>query len=151
MYARLAICIAIGLLLLPSVALSAAKKKKPKKEPPEITQVLELPKDPPQTVVAPTERLSFHVSPLSAKGLLSQQIRDALKALWSSARGAQIVKIRAFVAGSGDMRRVPAIVSEMFTDKRQPLPAVSVVQVGGLPLDGAQVVLESISVEKKPV
>ena len=80
MYARLALCIAIGSLLLPSAAL-AAKKKKPKKEPPEFTQVLELPKDPPQTVVVPTERLVFHVSPLSAKGLLSQQIRDAVKAL----------------------------------------------------------------------
>jgi enamine deaminase RidA (YjgF/YER057c/UK114 family) len=99
--------------------------------------------------VAPTDRLVFHVSPLSAKGLLSQQIRDAVKALWSINRGAQIVKIRAFVAGSGDMRRVPSVVSEMFSDKRQPLPAVSVVQVGGLPLDGAQVVLESMSVNKK--
>ena len=61
------------------------------------------------------------------------------------------MKIRAFVAGSGDMRRVPMLVSEMFTDKKIALPAVSVIQVGGLPLDGAQVVLESIAVEKKPV
>jgi enamine deaminase RidA (YjgF/YER057c/UK114 family) len=118
---------------------------------PEITQVLELPKDPPLTVIAPTERLVFHVSPLSSKGLLSQQIRDAVKALWSATRGAQIVKIRAFVAGSGDMRRVPAVVSEMFTDKHLAIPAISVVQVGGLPLDGAQVVLESMAVDKKPV
>ena len=152
MYARLAVSIAIGTLLWSSDALAAdKKKKKPKKEPPEITQVLELPKDPPLTVVAQTERLVFHVSPLSAKGLLSQQIRDAVKALWNANRGAQIVKVRAFVAGSGDMRRVPAIVSEMFTDKRQPLPAVSVIQVGGLPLDGAQVVLESVGVDKKTV
>ncbi|HYP06837.1 MAG TPA: hypothetical protein VER03_11455 [Bryobacteraceae bacterium] len=150
MQARLAICIAIGTLLLPSSAL-AQKKKKPKKEPPEITQVLELPKDPPLTVVADTERLGFHISPLSSKGLLSQQIKDAIKALWTNARGAQIVKIRGFVAGSGDMRRVPAIVSEMFTDKHQPIPAVSVVQVGSLPLDGAQVVLEAMSVNRKPV
>lgn len=150
MQARLAICFAIAFLLLPGFAL-AQKKKKPKKEPPEITQVLELPKDPPLTVVAETDRLVFHVSPLSSKGLLSQQIRDAVKALWNNTKGAQIVKIRAFVAGSGDMRRVPAVVSEMFTDKRQPLPAVSVVQVGGLPMDGAQVVLEAISIAKKPV
>jgi hypothetical protein len=125
------------------------KKKKAKKEEPEITQVLEVPKDPPSAVIVQTERLVFHVSPLSAKGLLSQQIRDGIKALWSANHGAQIVKIRAFVAGSGDMRRVPAIVSEMFTEKRLALPAVSVVQVGGLPLDGAQVVLESIAMEKK--
>ena len=145
---------AIGSVLLSAQVAGAdnkKNKKKAKKEEPEITQVLELPKDPPSAVIAQTERLGFRASPLSAKGLLSQQIRDAIKALWSANRGAQIVKIRAFVAGSGDMRRVPAIVSEMFTDKRQALPAVSVVQVGGLPLDGAQVVLESIAMEKKAV
>jgi enamine deaminase RidA (YjgF/YER057c/UK114 family) len=150
MIARLAVCTAIGCLLLADLAV-AAKKKKAKKEPPEITQVLELPKDPPQAIAAPADRLSFHVSRLSNKGLLSQQIRDAIKGIWTSAKGAQIVKIRAFVAGSGDMRRVPMLVSEMFTDKKMALPAVSVIQVGGLPMDGAQVVLESIAVEKKPV
>ena len=61
MLARLAICIAIGCFLLAGIA--SAKKKKPKKEPPEITQVLELPKDPPQAVVAQTDRLVFQVSP----------------------------------------------------------------------------------------
>jgi enamine deaminase RidA (YjgF/YER057c/UK114 family) len=40
-------------------------------------------------------------------------------------------------------------VSETFTDWRQPLPALSVVQVGGLPLEGAQVVMEATSVGKK--
>jgi len=65
-------------------------------------------------------------------------------------RGAQIVKLRAFVAGTGDMRRVQTIVSEVFTDKKQPLPALSTVQVGGLPMEGAQVVIESVSVDKKP-
>jgi enamine deaminase RidA (YjgF/YER057c/UK114 family) len=152
MYARLAICIAIGSLLLHLLpTANGAQKKKSKKEEPEITQVLELPKDPPQAVVAQTERLVFHVSPLSAKGLLSQQTRDAVKALWKVTKGSQIVKLRALVAGSGDMRRVPAVVSEMFTEKRQALPAVTVVQVGALPLDGAQVVLESVSVNKKVV
>jgi enamine deaminase RidA (YjgF/YER057c/UK114 family) len=74
-----------------------------------------------------------------------------LRALTRGARGATFVKIRAFVAGSGDMRRVRDIVSEMFTDRRQPLPALSVVQVGGLPLEGAQVVLESTAVARRPV
>jgi enamine deaminase RidA (YjgF/YER057c/UK114 family) len=150
MFARLAFCTAIGCLLLADAALGA-KKKKPKKEPLETTQVLDLPKDPPQAVVASTERLVFQVSPLSAKGLLSQQIKDAIKALWNASKGAQIIKIRAFVAGSGDMRRVTALISEMFTDKRVPLPAVSVIQVGTLPMDGAQVILESIAIEKKAV
>jgi enamine deaminase RidA (YjgF/YER057c/UK114 family) len=124
-----------------------AKKKKPE----EITQTLELPKDPPATVTAETSRLVFHVSPLSAKGLLSQQVRDALKALLKSSGGSTIVKLRAFVAGSGDLRRVPAIVSETFTEKHLPLPAVSIVQVGALPLVGAQVVIESTAMAKKDV
>src|SRR5437879_1735225 len=124
-----------------------AKKKKPE----EITQTLELPKDPPASVTAETARLVFHVSPLSSKGLLSQQVRDALKALLKSTGGATIVKLRAFVAGSGDLRRVQAIVSEVFTEKKLALPALSVVQVGGLPLEGAQVEIESIAVARKAV
>jgi enamine deaminase RidA (YjgF/YER057c/UK114 family) len=114
-------------------------------------QVLELPKEPPQAVAVDTQKLVFHLSPLSNKGLLSQQVRDGLRALDGSARGAAIVKIRAFVAGTGDMRRVQTIVSETFDERRQPLPALSVIQVGQLPLEGAQVVMEAISVDRKSV
>jgi enamine deaminase RidA (YjgF/YER057c/UK114 family) len=145
MVARSAICTALGFLL---IATPAASQKKEKLEP---TQVLDLPDEPPQAVVAPTDRLVFLTSPLSSKGLLSQQTRDATKALWKAARGAQIVKIRAFVAGSGDIRRVSMVVSEMFSDKRMALPAVTVVQVGSLPLSGAQVVLEAMAIAKKVV
>ena len=67
-----------------------------------------------------------------AKGLLSQQTRDALKAILKANGGAPVVHIRAFVAGSGDLRRVAQIVSDVFGDKKMPLPSVSVVQVGGL-------------------
>jgi enamine deaminase RidA (YjgF/YER057c/UK114 family) len=49
------------------------------------------------------------------------------------------------------MRRVNALVSETFTDRRQPLPAISVVRVGGLPLVGAQVVLESTAMSRRAV
>lgn len=115
------------------------------------TQTLPPLKEPPQAIAGETERLVFHVSPLSSKGLLSQQIRDALKALLRDSRGATIVKLRAFVAGSGDIRRVSVIVSETFTDRKQPLPAVSTVEVGALPMEGAQVVIESIAVDKKIV
>jgi enamine deaminase RidA (YjgF/YER057c/UK114 family) len=115
------------------------------------TQVLEVLKDPPQAVAVETQRLSFHVSPLSGKGLLSQQLHDALRALSGSVRGASIVKIRAFVAGTGDMRRVQAVVSETFSERRQPIPALSVVQVGALPYEGAQVVMEAIAVDRKAV
>ncbi len=133
--------LAVLLLLLGT---AAAKKK-------DLTQVLELPKEPPAATVGETRYLVFHVSPLIAKGLLSQQIREGMKSLLKENAGAAIIRVRAFVAGTGDMRRVPALVSEIMTDKKLALPAVSVVQVGGLPMEGAQVVLESISVSKKEV
>ena len=69
------------------------KKKSNKKDLEPITQVLPLPKDLPQVISAEPHRLVFHVSPLSNKGLLSQQTRDAIKALWTSTRGASIVKL----------------------------------------------------------
>lgn len=137
------------LLLLALPALGQRKKKKEEVEPP--TQTLEVLPDPPQFVTVDTDKIGFVYSPLSGKGLLSQQTRDAIKALQRIARGAQIVKIRAFVAGTGDMRRVPVIVSEVFSEKRQLLPAVSVVQIGLLPLDGAQVLLEATLVGKQRV
>jgi enamine deaminase RidA (YjgF/YER057c/UK114 family) len=140
---RVALVLSVALFALPLIC--SAKKKKPE----EVTQVLAIPKDPPSAVVAEVQRLVFHVSPLSGKGLLSQQTRDALKNLLQQTRGAQIVKLRAFVAGSGDLRRVQTIVSETFTDKKMNLPALSVIQVGGLPLEGAQVVLESTSSDNK--
>ncbi len=124
-----------------------ASATRPDKEPP--SQTLPVLKDPPAAAAADAARLTFHVSPLSAKGLLTQQTRDALQALLRANHGAPMVKLRAFVAGTGDARRVQAIVSEIFTDKKQPLPALSTIQVGALPLEGAQVVIESVSEEKK--
>jgi enamine deaminase RidA (YjgF/YER057c/UK114 family) len=99
-------------------------------------------------VIAETGKLAFHVSPLSGKGLLTQQVHDALKALDRANGGATFVKLRAFVAGTGDMRRVATIVAEDFSVKKMPLPAVTTIQVGALPMEGAQVVIESISQEK---
>jgi enamine deaminase RidA (YjgF/YER057c/UK114 family) len=116
-----------------------------KRDPDGATQVLELPKDPPIIAIGVTSRLVFHVSPLSAKGLLSQQTRDALKAILKANGGAPVIHIRAFVAGSGDLRRVPQIVSEVFTAKRMPLPSVSVVLAGSLPLEDAQIEIEAVS------
>lgn len=143
---------AVLMLSLTTGLLEAQKKKKKKKgEEEEITQVLDVPKDPPAAVTADPQRLVFFTAPMSSKGLLSQQVRDGLKALRSLSRGAQIVKVRAFVAGTGDLRRVAAIVSDVFTDAKQPLPAVSAIQVGALPQEGAQVWLEGIGVDKKAV
>jgi len=125
--------------------------KPPKKEKEPETQTLPLPPEPPAAVIAETEKLAFHVSPLSTKGLLTEQVHDALKALDRANGGATFVKLRAFVAGTGDMRRVATIVAEELSGKKMPLPAVTTVQVGALPVEGAQVVIESISAGKKTV
>ncbi len=127
-----------------------APKDKKKKKGDEINQALPPPPELPAAVTAETGRLAFQVSPLSSKGLLSQQARDALKALLRSNRGT-IVKLRAFVAGSGDLRRIGEITGEMFQEKHLPLPALSVAQVGALPLEGAQVVIEATEADRKLV
>ena len=101
--------------------------------------------DLPNAVAAETSRLTFQVSPLSGKGLLLQQTRDALKAIMDSNHGGRIVKLRAFVAGTGDARRIRQIVTDVFVEKKKPLPALTTVLAGELPKDGAQVVIESVS------
>lgn len=137
------------LVLVCALASTAWPQKKKKKE--DETQTLQLPKELPSAVVGETRRLAFHVTPLSSKGLLSQQVRDSLKALSRLTGNAPVIRIRAFVAGTGDLRRVRDIVSESFTERRLPLPALSLVQAGGLPMEGAQVVLEAISSGRKEV
>jgi enamine deaminase RidA (YjgF/YER057c/UK114 family) len=132
-----------GLALL---ALPAQKKKKE-----EETQTLQVPRELPASVVGETRRLTFHVTPLTNRGLLSPQIRDALKALARQAGSDTVLKIRAFVAGSGDVRRVRDLVSEAFTDRKLPLPVLSLVRSGGLPMEGAQVVLEAIAQTRREV
>ncbi len=111
------------------------------------TQTLPAEIELPIAVAAETARLTFQVSPLSAKGLLLQQTRDALKSLMQANHGGRIVKLRAFVAGTGDARRVRQIVSEVFGDKKKPLPALTTIQSGELPKDGAQIAIESVSEE----
>lgn len=143
------IVLLLGLAIAGGYAPAQKNKKKTEEEP--VTQTLPLLRDPPGAISAETARLVFHVSPLSNKGLLSQQVRDALKALLHETHGATIVKLRAFVAGSGDIRRVSAIVSETFTEHKLGLPAVSTIEVGALPMEGAQVVIESTAVDKKAV
>ena len=133
------------------MVLEVSTKQKKKKGDVEITQTLPVAKEAPGAVAAETDRLFFQVSPLSAKGLLSQQTRDAMRALLRSSHGTGIVKLRAFVAGSGDMRRIQEIAGEVFGEKHLPLPALTVIQAGALPMEGAQVVIEGIGVEKKPV
>jgi enamine deaminase RidA (YjgF/YER057c/UK114 family) len=136
-------------LVFESAAQDTKPKKNKKKDQQPATQALVVLKDPPGAAVGETDRLIFHASPLTSKGLLSVQVHEALKNLLQDNRGAAIVKLRAFVAGSGDLRRVQTLVSEVFTERKLNIPALSTVQVGALPMDGAQVVIESIAEEKK--
>lgn len=161
-FLRSTLSFAFLICLLAAIALPQSKKNNPeegynptvapenKKKKKEETQVLALPPELPAAVSVETDRLVFQVSPLSAKGLLSQQTRDALKGLLHSSRG-PIVKLRAFVAGSGDLRRIGDIAAEMFSEKHLPLPALTAVQVGALPLEGAQVIIEATEADHKVV
>ena len=148
---RRSLALILNFALVAAAQTATPRIKPPKKEKEPETQTLPLPAEPPAAVVAETGKLVFHVSPLSNKGLLTQQVRDALKALDRANGDATFVKLRAFVAGTGDLRRVATIVSEELTDKKAPIPAVTTIQVGALPLEGAQVVIESISADKKTV
>jgi enamine deaminase RidA (YjgF/YER057c/UK114 family) len=138
---------AAAVLFMNSAADGLQRKKKQEEE---ITQTLELPPDPPAAVTADPSRLAFLQGPLSAQGLLSRQTREALRLLIQNARGARFVRIRAYVAGTGDLRRVQSIVAETFAEKKQPLPVLTVAQVGALPLEGAQVQLEAVIEQRKP-
>lgn len=136
-------CMCAGIATVLFAALLPAQKQN--------TQTLKLPQDPPLVAIGETARLVFHVSPLSSQGLPSQQVRDALKAVLKLNGGAPIVHVRAFSAGNGDVRRIPQIVSDVLGERHGPLPSVSVLQVGALPLEDAQIVLETVSVGKKDV
>ncbi|MBA3975522.1 MAG: hypothetical protein C0504_15050 [Candidatus Solibacter sp.] len=139
--------IAVAGLVCFSLAADAQRGKKKDEEP--VTQVLELPPDPPAALTADPARLVFDVAPLTAKGLLSQQVRDQTKWILSRHGRRRIIKIRAFVAGSGDLRRVQSVVAEMFSEKRIALPVLSVLLVGALPETGAQVQMEVTAEDRK--
>src|SRR6185312_3266869 len=134
-------------LAILAAALGLAQKTQQDK----LSQTLKVPEDPPLVAIGETSHLTFQVSPLSGKGLLSEQTRDAIKAILKINGKSPIVHIRAFSAGNGDLRRIPQIVADELEDKHWPLPSISVVQAGDLTLNNAQVVLETISVSKKEV
>lgn len=108
------------------------------------SQVMPLPPEPPMALAADTEGLDFHISPLLKTGGLAAQIRLSLNNLIHDTRGETIIKLRAFVAGAGDARRVQAETTAIFSDHKLPLPVVSILQVGGLGQEGAQVVIEAV-------
>ncbi len=131
-------------MVLPPVIVDKKKEKDYIQPPPKEVEL-------PAAVTAETGRLIFEMAPVSVKGLLSQQTREALRALLRNNRGATVVRLRVFVAGSGDLRRIGDLVGEVFGERRQPLPALTVVQVGALPLEGEQVLIESTAMDRGTV
>lgn len=115
------------------------------------TQVLPLPKELPMALAADTEALDFHISPLLKTGGLGAQIRQSLNELIRDTRGERIIKLRAFVAGAGDARRVQALVGDIFADRKLPLPVLSIIQVGALGDSAAAVVIEAVVSTKRVV
>lgn len=142
------ILVAAPLSVALAVAVSAAQRHK-NQEPK--SQVLPLPPELPKALLADTASLDFHISPLLRTGGLSAQIRQSLNDLIRDTRGETIIKLRAFVAGAGDARRVQAEAADLFTDRKLPLPALTVLQIGALGQETAQVVIEAVVSTHKTV
>ena len=136
----LSTALALAIFLLAGFHLAAQKKKNEEPKP----QILPLPPELPMALAAETGTLDFHISPLLQTGGLSAQIRQSLNDLIRDTRGETIIKLRAFVAGAGDARRVQAQVADIFTERKLPLPVLSIIQVGGLGYEAAQVVIEAV-------
>jgi len=131
------------LLLMLATPESYSQKQKKKNEEPK-PQVLPLPPELPMALAAETETLDFHISPLMRSGGLAAQIRQSLDDLIRDTHGETIVKLRAFVAGAGDARRVQSEAADLFTEHKLPLPVLSVLQVGALGDEAAKVVIEAV-------
>jgi enamine deaminase RidA (YjgF/YER057c/UK114 family) len=130
--------------LVGSPAMQAAPQHDAKKYQEPKPQVMPLPAQLPMAVTADTDTLDFHISPLQRTGGLSAQIRQSLNDLIRDTHGETILKLRAFVAGTGDARRVESESVSIFSDHHLPLPVLSIIQIGGLAADAAQVVIEAV-------
>lgn len=130
--------IALPLCLLAALSSLFAQRKKHEDEP------LPLPPELPMALAAGTHSLDFHISPLLRTGGLAAQIRQSLNDLIRDTRGETIVKLRAFVSGTGDARRVRDNVAQIFTERKLPFPVLSIVQVGGLGAEAAAVIIEAV-------
>ncbi len=140
--AALASALVAFLVIIYSPTLHAQKRKRKEEE--LKTQVLPLPRELPMVLEADTKGLDFHVSPLLKTGGLAAQIHRSLTDLLHDTHGETIVRLRAFVSGVGDARRVASEVSELFSSRKLPLPVLTVLQVGGLGENLAQVEMEAI-------
>src|SRR4051812_1331692 len=124
------------------------QKRNKKNEEPK-SQVLPLPPELPMVLATDTQTLDFHISPLLKSGGLAVQIRRSLTDLLRDTRGETIVKLRAFVSGVGDARRVQTEVASIFSERKLPFPVLTIVQVGRLGDDLAQVVIEAVVSTKR--
>lgn len=130
----------VALCLCTGLGLGGQKRKNEEPK----SQVQPLPPQPPMALKADTDAVDFHLSPLLKSGGLAAQIRTSLNELIRDTKGETIVKLRAFVAGAGDARRVQAEVTQIFTERKLPLPVLSVVQVGALGVEASKVVIEAV-------
>jgi enamine deaminase RidA (YjgF/YER057c/UK114 family) len=146
---RLLLRTAASLALLSLIAVTAFGGRKKKEEEPK-PQVLPLPKELPRVLSVDTRNVSFRTTPLLKYGRLSAQVRETLADLIKDRRGETVIKLRAFVAGPGDTRRVQEMVSEMFTEKKLPLPVLTILQVGALGEESG-VVMEGVFDAHKPM
>ncbi|HEY1948217.1 MAG TPA: hypothetical protein VGG97_14500 [Bryobacteraceae bacterium] len=137
------LAVGLGVAALLSLGIQQAGAQKKKYEEPK-SQVMPLPRELPMALAADTASLDFHVSPLLKTGGLETQIRQSLSDLLHDTHGETIIKLRAFVAGAGDARRVQAETTEIFTDHKLPLPVLSIIQVGALGYEPAKVVIEAV-------
>jgi enamine deaminase RidA (YjgF/YER057c/UK114 family) len=152
---RLLAFISVGLALFFTVpdnnsAAPPYGRQKRKNEEPK-SQVLPLPPEPPMALKADAGAIDFHLSPLLKSGGLAAQIRQSLNDLIRDTHGETIVKLRAFVAGAGDARRVQSEVVNLFTEHKLPLPVLTVAQVGALPEEAAKVVIEAVVSTRRQV
>lgn len=139
------------LALITCAAVVAAGQRDSKKYQAPKSQVQPLPTELPMAITADTETLDFHISPILKTGGLSAQIRQSLNELIRDTRGETIVKLRAFVAGTGDARRLQSETASVFGDHKLPLPVLTILQVGGLASESAQVVIEAMVSTHKTV
>ena len=139
-------CAVLGIAALCLAAtLVAGKEKNPDDE----TQTLALPKDPPAVAVGETRHLLFYrvasfrqraADPADTRRLESDSEgkRRRARGAHPGIRGGQ----RRHSEGAANRQR-------SVHGKKTPLPSVSVIRAGGLPVENAQVVLEAVSVAKK--
>jgi len=132
----------LAIFLFSNAGKLAAQKRRSNEQ--QKVQIQPLPPEPPMALAADSDSLDFHISPLLKSGGLAAQIRQSLNDLIRDTRGETIVKLRAFVAGSGDARRVQAQMIDLFSDHKLPLPALTILKIGGFGTEATQIVVEAV-------